>query len=654
MVAVLYYLYQLSDNSMISPLSQVFNSGELEQKLEFQGDPLQRLILIDKLSSYYAYTNLHRAQELLKEQLEILKTYEHPDFLLNYHINQAIIENQLYNFREAEQHFLKAIDIIEDRGDVKQQVEIYIDYAGTCMNLEKMDEANQFLSRASRQLKNFPDNRLQARLICREGFMYLHYSDYSKAIEMLLEADKMINAHSRTPDLKDYYFLTLVHSGLGKVYEQNNDREKSVKAYLKVVDMCETIGMRTRLSWHYLNVGTGFMGLGDQEGAEPYFRKAIDIQDDISQLARASAYANLGFCYFDKKEYNEALELFDRAEHVYKENSEEDYYNFSVIESWRGRLYAETGKRKLAREHFALAFEYADQIEDYMQLSSVSKDIATFYAEEGDYKNAYEYQLLYDRMGEKYLEQVNERKQLELEIKYEAEKKKQETEMLKLEATKLQLKALRAQMNPHFMYNALNSIQNFITSNEITFAAKYLAKFARLMRQSLDYSDLEIISLEKEVEFLDDYLYINEKLRFEDSLKYTITIDDEIEEDILGVPTMIVQPYVENAIEHGLRTKKNGLIQLNFKMLDEDTILCVIEDNGIGREKARQLQMQDAQYQNHRSKGTFVTEKRLQILHNSKEKGVFVETIDLTDPESGEALGTRVEIKIPIVEIQIK
>jgi tetratricopeptide (TPR) repeat protein len=412
--------------------------------------------------------------------------------------------------------------------------------------------------------------------------------------------------------------------------------------------------MRTRLSWHYLNVGTGFMGLGDQEGAEPYFRKAIDIQDDISQLARASAYANLGFCYFDKKEYNEALELFDRAEHVYKENSEEDYYNFSVIESWRGRLYAETGKRKLAREHFALAFEYADQIEDYMQLSSVSKDIATFYAEEGDYKNAYEYQLLYDRMGEKYLEQVNERKQLELEIKYEAEKKKQETEMLKLEATKLQLKALRAQMNPHFMYNALNSIQNFITSNEITFAAKYLAKFARLMRQSLDYSDLEIISLEKEVEFLDDYLYINEKLRFEDSLKYTITIDDEIEEDILGVPTMIVQPYVENAIEHGLRTKKNGLIQLNFKMLDEDTILCVIEDNGIGREKARQLQMQDAQYQNHRSKGTFVTEKRLQILHNSKEKGVFVETIDLTDPESGEALGTRVEIKIPIVEIQIK
>ena len=121
---------------------------------------------------------------------------------------------------------------------------------------------------------------------------------------------------------------------------------------------------------------------------------------------------------------------------------------------------------------------------------------------------------------------------------------------------------------------------------------------------------------------------------------------------------MIVQPYVENAIEHGLRTKKNGLIQLNFKLLNEDTILCVVEDNDIGRYKARQLQLQDARYQNHRSKGTYVTEKRLQILHNSKdkpkEKGVFVNTIDLKDQATGEALGTRVEIKIPIVEIQMK
>lgn len=639
---------------MTSSLSLADNPVELEDKLANQSDPLQRLILIDTLSGYYAYVNLKRAQELLQEQLTILASYDNPDFKLNYHLNTAIIENQLYSFDAAESHFKQAIEIIEDRGDVKQKVEVYIDYAGTCMNLEKMEDASFYLDRASRMLNNFPDPRLQARITCREGFMNLHYSNYSNAIELLLEAKKNISAFSSPQNLKDYYFLTLIHSGLGKVYEYNNDREKSVKAYLRVVGMCENVGMRTRLSWHYLNVGIGFMALNDQENAEAYFRKAIDITDDISQYARASAYANLGYCYFEKQKYNEALELFDRAEHLYKEKSEEDYYNFSIIESWRGRLYAELDKRERAMQHFATAFEYAGQIEDYKQLSSVCKDIATFYADEEDFKNAYEYQLLYDKMGEKYLEQVNERKQLELEVKYEAEKKKQETEILKLEATRLQLKALRAQMNPHFMYNALNSIQNFITSNEITFAAKYLAKFAQLMRQSLDYSDLEIISLEKEVEFLDDYLFINEKLRFEDSLKYTITIDDEIEEDILGVPTMIVQPYVENAIEHGLRTKKHGLVQVNFTLLDDDTVLCIVEDNGIGRDKAREHQEQDAQYQNHRSKGTSITEKRLQILHHSKDQGVFVNTVDMHDESTGEATGTRVEIQIPIVEIQMK
>jgi LytS/YehU family sensor histidine kinase len=169
----------------------------------------------------------------------------------------------------------------------------------------------------------------------------------------------------------------------------------------------------------------------------------------------------------------------------------------------------------------------------------------------------------------------------------------------------------------------------------------------------LDYSDLEIISLEKEIEFIKDYLYINQKLRFNDKLRYEVTIDDDIEEDIMGVPTMIVQPYVENAIEHGLRSLEGGLIRVEFNLLDDETILCVVEDNGIGREKARQLQAQDVRFHNHKSKGTNITEKRLQILHHAKETDIFVKTIDLHDDRTGKALGTRVEIKIPIVDIHV-
>ncbi len=634
--------------------SPLFNISQLEQKLQRQKDPLQRLLIIDQLASYYAFTNVNRAQKLFAQQLEILKLYNNPDFELNFHLNCATVENQLYNYQKAATHFSQAIELLEERGAAKELAEVYIDYAGTCMNQENLDEASEYLEKATRLLKTFPDERLTARITCREGFMYLHYSDYSKAIELLLEADKNITSLQVPLELKDYYFLTLIHSGLGKVYERNDDYEKSVRAYLKVVNMCDTMGMRTRLSWHYLNVGNGYMALNDYENAEAFFRKAIDVADDISQQARASAYANLGCCALEKEQYKEASKLFDLAERIYKEKSEQDYYNFSIIEAWRGRLFAEQDNPDQAMKHFKKAFQYAQLIEDYKQLSSVCKDIATLYAEQEDFKNAYEYQLLHSQMEEQYLEQLEKRRQMELEIKYEAEKKRQEAELLRLQATKLQLKALRAQMNPHFMYNALNSIQNYITSNEISSAAKYLAKFAKLMRQSLDYSDLEIISLEKEIEFLQDYLYINEKLRFEGRLKYEIIVDDEIEEDILGVPTMIVQPYVENAIEHGLRSKKSGFIKVEFALFDDDTILCVVEDDGIGREKARQLQMQDPQYQNHRSKGTNITEKRLQILHNAKSAQVFVNTLDLKQKKTGEPCGTRVEIKIPIVEIQVK
>ncbi len=639
---------------VVNTYPQIVNIEELEAKLRFQKDPFQRLILLDKLAGHCAYTDITRAKALLQELDGILHQFPNPDIRLNYHLNTATIENQLYQFAEAERHFLEAIELIEERGTVKQQAEVYIDYAGTCMNQENMEAAMEFLDKASRLLKNFPDERLLARITCREGFLNLHYSNYSKAIELLLEADKNITTMGQVLELKDYYFLTLIHSGLGKIYERNDDAQKSVRAYLNVVNMCEAMGMRSRLSWHYLNVGISSMAVNDQEKAEQYFQKALDVSDDSSEFTRASAYANLGFCYHAKGKFEEALSLFDQAEELYLSNSEKDYYNFSTIASWRGRVYRDLGEDRVALENFLQAFEYADLGEEYKLLAVICSDMAQLYADQEDYRNAYEYQCLHDKYNSFYNQQVDKRRQLELEIKYEAEKKKQEMELFRLQATRLQLKALRAQMNPHFMYNALNAIQNFITSHEVSAASKFLAKFAQLMRQSLEYSDLEIISLEKEIEFLRDYLYINEKLRFEDRLQYEIVVDDEIEEDILGVPTMIIQPYVENAIEHGLRTKTDGLIKVHFFLHDEDTILCIVEDNGIGRKKASLQRLQNPEFQNHRSRGTAITEKRLEILHNSREKDMFVKTIDLSHPETGEASGTRVEIKIPIMEIQVK
>lgn len=192
------------------------NVESLESKLQQQKDPRQRLVLLDQLSGHYAYTNPLRATCLLQEQQEILGRLDLPDFQLNYYLHLATVQNQRYDYIQSEQTFRTAISLLEDRGSVKELAEVCIDYAGTCINLEKMDDAAAWLEKASRLLKNFPDNRLMGRITCRRGFMALHYGNYPKAIQLFLEADRFITSVEASLELKDYYFLTLVHSGLAR------------------------------------------------------------------------------------------------------------------------------------------------------------------------------------------------------------------------------------------------------------------------------------------------------------------------------------------------------------------------------------------------------------------------------------------------------
>lgn len=633
------------------------SSGQekLEKELAQLEEGYKRRFVIDRLVNRYIFTNVNRATLLLEEQKHLLQEYPEKDLSLSYHLQCALVRNVLYQFEESEFHFRKALKLVEERGDLNQQTEVIIDFAGTCMNLGNLEEAFQLLDKAKRLLNAYPDKRLQARLICREGYVMLQYGNFSEAIKDLLQAEKAITLLGHDLALKDFYFLTLIYSGLGKLYGLSDEPEKSVRAFVRVISMCESMGIQARLAWHYLNAGSGYLALQDLRKAEEYFRRVLDTPYDPGSGARASALANLGYCSLERKDFSKALSLFQEAEEAYRKRQPVDLGNLSRIERWRGRLYQERNKPTEALRHYTEAFKMALEKNNYRQLAGVSRDISDFYFANNDYENAYDYLLLHTRYAENHNAEINKRLQLELEIKYEAEKRKQESEMLRLQATQLQLKALRAQMNPHFLYNALNAIQNYITSNEVASAAKYLARFAKLMRQSLEYSEAEVISLEKEVAFLRDYLYINQHLRFHDKMDFTISVDEELEEDIIGVPTMIVQPYVENALEHGLRTRESGKINISFMPHGDEALLCRIEDNGIGRKKARELQRADARYRTHQSMGTRITEERLRILSQSRGKDkMFVTTIDLTDPQTGEGAGTRVDVVIPVLDIRVR
>lgn len=620
----------------------------LETRLDHVVGEENRLFALHELIEFYTFTNIHEAQKLLAEQFKLLEKYQHRELLLYYHINTAIIENQVYNYKLSDIHFLQAIQIVEDEGNVSQQVEVYTDYIGTLINLNEIDKALPYIDKAHRLLISFPDDILYARLTCREAYLHWHIADYDRAAELLFKSDKIFaNIKPISLKIKDIYFKTLIHVGFGLIYHKKGNNEKSVESYLRAVELCEKSGIRSRLAWYYQSIGQAYMAIHDYDNAQQFFTKVSLIPDDISQSARAYATANLGYCHFDKGRYEEAMRMYNYAENIYKRRAN-DYANLSTVSRYKGLVYDACNKFKRAETKFLEALEYA-KLAKKPQLQAVAcRDIAEFYSDRNDFKNAYKFELMHSEFAGIVYEESNSIKINELEFKYEAERRRKESEMLRLQASSLQLKALRAQMNPHFMFNALNSLQNYI-SNE--FAAKYLAKFAKLMRMSLDYSELEIISLEKEIEFLEDYLLINQKLRFEDRLQYKIAVDEELEDDIIGVPTMIVQPYIENAIEHGIKPKRGGLIKIDFKLIDDSCILCVIEDNGIGRLKAQELQKRAGYHQQHKSRGTSITEKRLELLHSDRKDSFSVKIIDLQDPLSKEALGTRVEILIPIVEM---
>lgn len=203
----------------------------------------------------------------------------------------------------------------------------------------------------------------------------------------------------------------------------------------------------------------------------------------------------------------------------------------------------------------------------------------------------------------------------------------------------LQSQLLKAQLDPHFMYNALNSIQYFIIQNDSTAALGYLSKFSKLMRQVLENSVNETVCIADELKALSYYMDL-EEMRFNHSFSYEIFTDDAIDVQNTEIPSMLLQPYLENAIVHGMRGKtQGGLIKLYLLMQDE-YILCVIEDNGTGKPLAMSGNQQTAK---HKPRATNASINRMALL----KSGAGIYTITLKDADENPC-GTRVEIKIPL------
>jgi hypothetical protein len=209
----------------------------------------------------------------------------------------------------------------------------------------------------------------------------------------------------------------------------------------------------------------------------------------------------------------------------------------------------------------------------------------------------------------------------------------------------MEQRLLRAQMNPHFIFNSLASIQNFVINENSDLASIYLSRFSQLVRNILDNSVEDYVPLEKEIETIENYLEL-QKVRYAGKFDHTVEVDERIDRENMLIPPMLAQPFIENAIEHGIRHKDGpGHIEIRFR-LTNGLIRFEVEDDGVGRERAKEIEQRRGS--RHRSMATSITRDRLTTLNRKLKKKIRLEIIDLKDA-SGKGCGTRVEFGIPVV-----
>ena len=226
------------------------------------------------------------------------------------------------------------------------------------------------------------------------------------------------------------------------------------------------------------------------------------------------------------------------------------------------------------------------------------------------------------------------------------QKEELQKELMSKKLVLSQLEALRSQMNPHFIFNALNSIQEYILFNNKDLASNYLIKFSRLIRIYLEHSQQNEVVLKEEISALKIYLEL-EKIRFENILEYHLEIEDSIHENSIKIPSLFIQPYVENALKHGLLHKfENRILKIIFKKdKAQENLICIIEDNGIGRNASYELNKSREKF--HTSFATSANEKRLSLINLDRKNKIKVDTIDLFN-ENKQSNGTKIIITIPL------
>ena len=368
---------------------------------------------------------------------------------------------------------------------------------------------------------------------------------------------------------------------------------------------------------------------------EKLLAEAVTKNDFNTQIKQLQSLATL---YFKKEEPNKALVSLKEAYNLAskKGNSAEAKNTLSAL----AKYYKSNGNEK---ESMALYEQFFQNFDELIQSDTTLINAKTFHVTEGKIRQLEKEKSLKDELITKkntfHYFLLGSILLLLLLFGFIVKA----LYAIKTKNKEIALQSLRREMNPHFIFNSLNSVNQFISENKELEANKYLTSYSTLMRDMMENSNKDFISLDKEVEQLKKYLDL-EHLRFQDKFDFEITVDDYLDAESVLVPNMIIQPHLENAIWHGLRyLDKKGFLKLQFKLI-ADKVVVIIDDNGIGLTKSQELKTINQKV--HESRGLNNTNERIGLLNELYKKNITFEIKEKTLPESG----TIVQIVFPLID----
>jgi len=523
------------------------------------------------------------------------------------------------------------------------------------------------------------DSIVMANCFNSIGVAYWWQGNYALALENLVKSAEMEER------LNDQLGLADVYNNIGLIHKHMGNTSLAIEYFKKAIKVEKEFGDKRSITPVYSNLANIYADQGNDSLAIKYYFEALEINKEAGDsAAMAIDYMNIGIVYSEQVRYKLALRYLKLALPIMEKSNNKT--RLATLYGNMGDVYGKAGFKTLAFKYFDLALTISKEQENKVGMKGGYLRLSDYFKNTKDYEQAYEYYLLYHQLNDSLFNDLKQKTVLELEAKYQNEKSKREIAELEnkeaaaleiaekrrlwllligglllgggllmflymrqrsaqehLQRAVLEQKSLRSQMNPHFISNSLIAIQSFIYKEAPKEAGKYLANFSKLMRLILENSREEYVLLEKEIQTMEYYLEL-QALRFENKFSHSINVDAAIDAETLAIPPMLAQPFIENALEHGISTKTTrGEINVRFK-LEDDLIILEVEDNGIGRQKSAKLQLTGKNP--HSSLSTTITEERLAILNKRNRQKIKLEMTDLMSPDNT-VIGTKATFHIP-------